>query len=74
MQINYMHSLKRAESLMMRWMCGVMGGVMRFCILSIQSVAEVVRHGRSRWFGHLIIIIIIIIILIIYFETSPFPR
>ena len=24
-----------------------------YCLLGVQSVADVVRHGRLRWFGHL---------------------
>ena len=24
-----------------------------YCLLGVQSVADVVRHGRLRWFGHM---------------------
>ena len=42
---------------MVRWMC-VMSlmdrSAMRICSLLVnQNVAEVVKHGRLRWFGHL---------------------
>ena len=42
---------------MMRWMYGVSlkdrkRSVDLYRLLDIQSVADVVRQGRSRWFGH----------------------
>ena len=42
----------------LRWMCGVplknrKRSVDLYSLLCIQSVADVVRHGRLRWFGHL---------------------
>ena len=41
-----------------RWMCGVSlkdrkHSVDLYSLLGIQSVADVVRHGRLRWFGSL---------------------
>ena len=43
--------------MMVRWMCGVSlndkkRSVDSYSLLRVQSVAEVVRHGRLRWFGH----------------------
>ena len=42
---------------MVRWMWGVSlkdrkGSVDLYSLLGIQSVEEVVRRGRLRWFGH----------------------
>ena len=44
--------------MMVRWMCGVSlkdrkCSVDLYSLLGVQSVADVVRHGRLRWFGHL---------------------
>ena len=43
--------------MMVRWMCGVSlndrkHSVDLYSLLWVQSVAEVVRRGRLRWFGH----------------------
>ena len=43
--------------MMVRWMCGVSlkdrkRSVDLYSLLSVQSVDEVVRWGRLRWFGH----------------------
>ena len=43
--------------MMVRWMCGVSledrkHSVDLYSLLGVQSVAEVVRRGRLRWFGH----------------------
>jgi hypothetical protein len=43
---------------MVKWMCGVSRkdrkrSVDLYSLLGVQGVAEVVRHGRLRWFGHL---------------------
>ena len=43
---------------MVIWMCGVSlkdrkRSVDLHSLLGVQSVADMVRHGRSRWFGHL---------------------
>ena len=43
--------------MMVRWMCGVSlkdrkRSVNLYSLLGVQSVAEVVRWGRLRWFGH----------------------
>ena len=53
-----MQKLERTERMINRWMCGV-----KLCdrkanaeLLSrfgIESVSDVVRHGRLRWFGHI---------------------
>ena len=44
--------------MMVRWMCGVSlkdrkCSVDLYSLLGVQSVADVVRHGELRWFGHL---------------------
>ena len=46
------------ERMMVRWMCGVSlqdrkRSVDFYSLLGVQSVADVVRHGRLRRFGHL---------------------
>ena len=53
-----LHSLEMTERMMVRWMCGVLlkerkRSLDLYCLLGVQSVADVVRHGRLRWFGHL---------------------
>ena len=45
------NSLSRAESMMVRWMCGVSlkdskRSEVLYCLLGVQSVAEIVRRGR----------------------------
>ena len=52
-----LHSLERAECMMVRWMCGVSlkdrkRSVQSFgcSVFTVQSMAEVVRHGRLKWF------------------------
>ena len=57
MKADNLHSLERAERMMMRWMCGVSlkdrkRSEVLYSLLGVQSVAKVVRHGRLRWFGH----------------------
>ena len=57
MKIANLQSLERTERMMMRWMCGVSlkdrkRSVDLYSLLKVQSVAEVVRRGRLRWFGH----------------------
>ena len=52
-----LHGLERAERMMVRWMCGVSldrrhSGDL-YSLLGVQIVADVVRRGRLRWFGHL---------------------
>ena len=52
-----LHSLERMEWMMVRWMCRVLlkdrkCSVDLYSLLGVQSVAEVVRRGRMRWFGH----------------------
>ena len=44
--------------MMARWMCGLSltdrkHREVLYSLLGIQSVADVVRRGRLRWFGHL---------------------
>ena len=43
--------------MIVRWMCGVSlkdrkRSVDLYSLLGVQSMAEVVRRGRLRWFGH----------------------
>ena len=57
MKIANLQSLERLERMMVRWMCGVSRDRKRsvdlYSLLGIQNVADVVRRGRLRWFGHL---------------------
>ena len=46
------------EWMMVKWMCGVSlkdrkHNVDLYSLSGIQSVADVVRHGKLGWFGHL---------------------
>ena len=55
MKADNLHSLERTERMMVRWMCGVSlkdrkRSVVLYNLLGIQSVANVVRHCRLRWF------------------------
>ena len=49
--------MERAEMMMVRWMCGVslkdkkLSEELRHR-LGIESVSDVMRRGRLRWFGH----------------------
>ena len=57
MKIANLQSLERTERMMVRWMCGVSlkdrkRSVDLYSLLRVQSVAEVVRRGRLRQFGH----------------------
>ena len=51
-------SLERTEWMMVRWMCGVSLKDRKRSVdlysplLGVQNMAEVVRRGRLRWFGH----------------------
>ena len=52
-----LQSLERTERRRVRWMCGVLlkdrkHSVDLYSLLWVESVAEVVRRGRLRWFGH----------------------
>ena len=52
-----LQSLERTERMMVRWMCGVSlkdrkRSVDLYSLLGVQSVDELVRRGRLRWFGH----------------------
>ena len=53
----YLQSLERMERMMVRWMFRVSlkdrkSSVDLYSLLRVESVAEVVRQGRLRWFGH----------------------
>ena len=57
MKAENLHGLERAERMMVRWMCGVSLKDRKcsedlYSLLGVQSVDEVVRRGRLRWFGH----------------------
>ena len=57
MKAENLHSLERAERMMVRWMCGVSlkdrkRSEVLYSLLGVQRVAKVVRRGRLRWFGH----------------------
>ena len=57
MKAENLHSLERAEHMMVRWTCGVSlkdrkQSEVLYSLLGVQSVAKVARHGRLRWFGH----------------------
>ena len=57
MKAENLQNLGRAERMMVRWMCGVSlrdrkRSVDLYGLLGVQSVVEVVRRGRLRWFGH----------------------
>ena len=57
MKLDYTLRLKRNEMTMIRWMCGVTLKDRRSNLellqrLGIDGIAEVVRRGRLRWFGH----------------------
>ena len=48
-----LHNLERAEHMMVIWMCGVSlkdRSEVLYSLSDFQSVAEVVRCGRLRWF------------------------
>ena len=64
MKADDLRSLERMERMMVRWMCGVslkdrrlhestVWNVDLCNLLGINCVADVVRRGRLRWFGHL---------------------
>ena len=56
-----LHSLERAERMMVRWMCGVLlkegqkaqCGCVVFYVFEVWQMCWLLRHGRLRWFGHL---------------------
>ena len=57
MKAENLQSLRKAEHMMVRWMCGVSlkdrkRSEVLYSLLGVQSMAEVVRRGRLRWFGH----------------------
>ena len=52
-----MQRLERTERMMIRWMCGVKPSDRKSNVelssrLGMESVSDVVRRGRLRWFGH----------------------
>ena len=52
-----LQSLGRTELMMVRWMCRVSlkdrkHSLDLYSLLGVQSVDEVVRRGKLRWFGH----------------------
>ena len=57
MKVEDMNRLERAENMMVRWICGV---TLKSKIsseelrerLGIESIQDVVRQGRLRWYGH----------------------
>ena len=58
MKAENLHSLERAECMMVRWICRMSlkdkkQSEVLYSLLGVQSVAESVRCGRLRWFGHL---------------------
>ena len=58
MKADDLRSLERTERMMVRWMCGVSLKDRKrsedlYNLLGINCVADVVRRGRLRWFGHL---------------------
>ena len=57
MKAEDMQRLERTERMMIRWMCGMkpsdMKATMQVCQVDIESVSDVVRCGRLRWFGHM---------------------
>ena len=57
MKAENLQSLGSAERMMVRWMCGVSPkdrkrSEILYSLLGVQNVAEMVRRGRLRWFGH----------------------
>ena len=57
MKVADMNRLERTERMMVRWICGVSLKDRNvtadlYHSLGIENVAEVVRHSRLRWFGH----------------------
>ena len=57
MKAEDMQGLERTERMMIRWMCGVKlsdrkASAELLSRLDIESVSDVVRRGRLRWFGH----------------------
>ena len=57
MKVEDLHRLERAERAMVRWMCGVTlknrtrsDELMER--LGVESITDVIRRGRLRWFGH----------------------
>ena len=59
MKADDLRSLERTEHMMVRWMCarGVLerqkNAVRIYASFLVLIVADVVRRGRLRWFGHL---------------------
>ena len=58
MKTEDLQRMERTERMMVRWMCGVrlknrIPSVELYGRLGVEEVADVVRRGRLRWFGHL---------------------
>jgi hypothetical protein len=58
MKVEDLTRLERTERMMVRWMCGVtlrnrISSEELYQRLDLECVADVVRRGRLRWFGHL---------------------
>ncbi len=58
MKMEDMQRLERTERMMVRWMCSVslknkISSVDLNGRLGLEEVADIVRRGRLRWFGHL---------------------
>jgi len=56
-KVQAMQRLIRTEKMMVRWMCGVtlknrVSSVGLYSRLNVDTVSDVVRRGRLRWFGH----------------------
>ena len=59
MKAENLQSLEGTKQMMVRWLCGVLlknrkGSVDLYSLLGLQSVADMVRRGRLRWFAHLV--------------------
>ena len=58
MKMEDVHRLERAERAIIRWMCGVtLKNRTRsdelLERLGVESITDMIRRGRLRWFGHL---------------------
>jgi hypothetical protein len=56
-KVEDLQRLVRTEKMMVWWMCGVtlknrISSVELYSHLDVEAVSDVVRRGRSRWFGH----------------------
>ena len=58
MKVTDKQRLKEWKKMMVRWICGVtlrdrLSSAELYRRLGVESVTDVVRRGRLRWFGHL---------------------